>query len=269
MDKLTRHGPRLFALCILGFGILNIVFAHSFYSGLGSQPHINVIPWLRAEPWQAYATGVLFLALAAALLARPHARTPPLLTGIVFLIASLHIAFAFALADPRSISIRTIVFEPLAIGAAALVLTGQARAGLAPKSPAAHAPTPALQTVGRILFGLSLIVFGVDHLLIPRIIASLILPWVPFRLFLAWFTGFALIAVGFAIATRWMGRLAAFLIGIMFLVWVVTLHAPRTFGLAKAGSGPRAPAEWSSLLIALAMCAASWICSHSIPAKAR
>jgi hypothetical protein len=72
-------------------------------------------------------------------------------------------------------------------------------------------------------------------------------------LFWALLTGTALIASGISIAFRWLDQWAGFLLGVMFLLWVVILHAPRV------AADLHNPDEWSSALIAFAMGGASWI----------
>ena len=72
-----------------------------------------------------------------------------------------------------------------------------------------------------------MIVFGIQHFLYTPYIAFLIPKWMPAHLFLASFTGIAFIAAGLAIATHIFSRLASILLGLMFLLWVVTLHTQR------------------------------------------
>jgi hypothetical protein len=74
-------------------------------------------------------------------------------------------------------------------------------------------------------------------------------------LFCAYFTGAAFVAAGLSMAAKQMDRLAATLLGTMFLLWFLLVHTPRVM------SAPRShdPNEWSSAFIALGMCGASWI----------
>jgi hypothetical protein len=48
-------------------------------------------------------------------------------------------------------------------------------------------------------------------------------------------------------------RMAAMLLGAMFLLWVVFLHAPRVAGAIRNGN------EVTSLFVALAMCGLSFV----------
>jgi uncharacterized membrane protein YphA (DoxX/SURF4 family) len=88
-------------------------------------------------------------------------------------------------------------------------------------------------------------------------IAALIPAWMPGHLFLAYFTGTAFIIAGLAILAGYGARLGAIGLGIMFLSWVVVLHAPRVAAaLHKEG-------EWTSAFVALAFSGASFIVARS------
>jgi uncharacterized membrane protein YphA (DoxX/SURF4 family) len=75
----------------------------------------------------------------------------------------------------------------------------------------------------------------------------------PAHLFLAYFTGTALIAAGVAIAVHIFSRLASILLGLMFFLWVVTLHTPRVI------ASPHNTDELVSLFVALAFSGASFL----------
>jgi hypothetical protein len=73
------------------------------------------------------------------------------------------------------------------------------------------------------------------------------------------FFGAAFIAAGVSSALNILLHWGAICIGLMYAIWVFTLHLPRTlFGL-YGGSGPHAPDEWSSLFIAIALWGGSWV----------
>jgi uncharacterized membrane protein len=112
---------------------------------------------------------------------------------------------------------------------------------------------------GRYLFAGSSVVFGISHFLVPRFIATLILAWIPGALFWAYFTGAAFIAAGFSVAIKLLDRLAATLLGTMFLLWFLILHAPRVLSAARSHN----PNEWSSAFMALGMCGACWIIARA------
>jgi hypothetical protein len=110
-----------------------------------------------------------------------------------------------------------------------------------------------LADVGRFLIAISLVVFAVQHFMYARFVATLIPAWIPARLFWAYFTGIAFVAAAVSIATKKMLGIAAMLLGTMFLLWVVLLHAPRVAGAIRNGN------EVTSLFVALAMCGLSFV----------
>ena len=66
------------------------------------------------------------------------------------------------------------------------------------------------------------------------------------------FFGIAFIVAGLSIGLNSLLRWGAAGIGLMFGIWVVTLHLPRVLGLYGIPGAPRDPKEWSSLFIAVA-----------------
>ena len=86
-----------------------------------------------------------------------------------------------------------------------------------------------------------------------------------FRSHVFWiaFFGAAFIAAGISIAVNIMLRWGAICIGLMFAIWVFTLHLPRTLFGVYGGSGPHAPDEWSSSFIAIALWGGSWALARS------
>ncbi len=161
------------------------------------------------------------------------------------------LVFALFLDAPRaaahfaSISLRTVVFEVIALASLAWMVTGRSSA-------------PVLFTAGRYLFALSLIVFGVDHYLALAPIAALIPGWIPWHVFWVAFFGTGLIAAGIAISIGYLAVPAAALIGLMYAIWVITLHLPRTLGFYGIPGAVRDPGEWSSLFVAVALWGGSW-----------
>jgi hypothetical protein len=134
----------------------------------------------------------------------------------------------------------TVIFELLALSGGGFVLAANV------------APPPAgdlsvLAAVGRYMVAASLVVFAVQHFMYAGFVAGLVTPWIPWHLFWAYFTGIAFVAAALAIAANRMVRLAGGLLGTMFLLWVLVLHAPRVAGAPRNGN------EVTSLFIALAM----------------
>jgi hypothetical protein len=145
-----------------------------------------------------------------------------------------------------------VLFEILAMVGGAWVLAASFSAE-GRGSPSWDSMVWRLADVGRFLIAISLVVFAVQHFMYARFVATLIPAWIPARLFWAYFTGIAFVAAAISIATKKMLRMAAMLLGTMFLLWVVLLHAPRVAGAIRNGN------EVTSLFVALAMCGLSFV----------
>src|ERR1700730_3225645 len=119
------------------------------------------------------------------------------------------------------------------------------------------------QTVGRIFVAVSLVVFGVQHLLYGGFIAGLVPAFMPGRLFWAYFVGIAFFAAAAGILYEEMARPAATMLGVMFFLFVVLLHIPRIVGSSHDGN------EWTSGFVALAACGGAWILASAAPLEER
>ena len=108
--------------------------------------------------------------------------------------------------------------------------------GLAPATAGRH--TSLARARKPISPALSLIIFGIDHFIVLAFIAAFIPAWIPWRVFWSAFFGVAFIAAGVSIGLKWMERWGAIGIGLMFGIWVVTLHLPRVLGFYGIPGAP-------------------------------
>jgi hypothetical protein len=92
-----------------------------------------------------------------------------------------------------------------------------------------------------------------DHLIGLGPIARLVPAWIPFHVFWIGFFGIAFIATGVSIGLDRRRVWGAFGLGLMFAIWVLTLHLPRVSDVYGIAGAPRSPNEWSSLFIAIAL----------------
>lgn len=249
VHRIAKCGRLVFAVAIVAFGAENLICARV---GGDAMP---VIPFVPAYPLAVWLTGAFLVAAGLSIAANKWVRQSATLFAIFFILCALLLEVPRAIAHPLDIGIRTVVFEPLAIAGAALVLAA-ALPGDARFSRWAGA-------LGRYLFAVSAVVFGIDHFFILAFIASLVPPWIPGGLFWAWLTGAGFIAAGLSIASGWMERWGAFMLGTMFALWVLVLHGPRVLGLSRVVGAPRNPNEWSSAFIAVAMCGGAWILAEA------
>jgi len=253
LNRIPEWGQRIFGLAIAAVGIEHLVCANMAVQPFPARFHaivIPVIPWIPAHPWLAYITGAAFIVAGVSILLNVRARAGALVVGGILLGCDLVLHVPRMIVVPENWGLRGEVCEMLALASAAFIL-----AGTLPRADgSAGRWDHVLANTGRVLFGIAAVVFGVDHFLALNLIASLVPSWMPGHIILACLTGTAMIAAGLSILTKWMIGPAAFGLGVMFLLFVVTLHVPRVL------AAPRSPDEWSSAFIALAMCGASWIC---------
>lgn len=237
MGKIVEQGRLIFAISVIAFGVLHFIWANF------GEAVVPVIPWPPGYPWAAYLMGIALLATGVSIAINVKSREAAASLGILLLLSVLILHVPKMAAHPLDLGLRTRGFEPLALSGAAFALSGGRDV-----------------TIGRYLFAISAVIFGVDHFLLLDFIAKLVPSWIPGGLFWAALTGAGFIAAGVCIATKWMMRWAATWLGIMFALWVLVLHGPRVLGFSSAApKAPHDPNEWSSAFIALAMCGASWI----------
>jgi uncharacterized membrane protein len=228
-NKLAIVGRLFFAIAMVAFGVQDFLYT-GYVKGLELTPE-----WAPAHTFWAYLDGGLLIVGGLCIATRMKVRAGAIMVAAVYFASVLLLRVPRLGLDLHDIGERTLLLEPLAIGCGALFIAAMFL-------PAA-----------RVLFGITMIIFGIAHVQIPTFIASLIPTWIPGAYFLSWFTGFAFIAAGVSMITRWQIRIASLLLGLMFFLWVVVLHAPRVAAHLHNGN------EWNSLMVALACCGACWI----------
>jgi uncharacterized membrane protein len=186
-----------------------------------------------------YLTGAILIVAGGAILTGLQARLVSKVLGALFLLSFL------------------LLYLPTnaMAGLKALTLSGCAFviAGTFPKTTADEGRRNPIAWLDRFvpygmyLLAIQVIVFGIDHYLYTAGIATLVPAWIPGHIFWTYFAGTALIASGVAMIARVKARLAATLLGVMILIWVLILHIPR----AVANPGPLGQ-EWTSAFEALA-----------------
>ncbi len=241
--RLFMAGRLFFALAIALFGVQYLVYGR-FVGGL-----LPGQDWTPSMPLIAYLLGMVFVGAGSLMFVRSWDRWSALIVGIILclgvvLVNCAHIAVVFAHGNER-----TRAFEPLAVGGAALVLAALLNGD--------RPGTRALELAGRILFGLSLCVFGLQHYLYTAYIATLLPAWVPAHAALVYVSGTGFIAAGVAIATGIQKQLGAGLLGVMMLLFVVLVQAPPL--LAQPTNGDL----WTSLYVPLALGGGAWIAAFA------
>lgn len=87
-----------------------------------------------------------------------------------------------------------------------------------------------MNMVGRILYGLPLLVFGLLHFMAAPMMAGMVPAFVPGGILWVYITGVALILAAIAIIANRLAPLASLLLGIMLLSFALTVHLPILLG---------------------------------------
>jgi hypothetical protein len=242
-------GLNLLGICIFGFAV--ICFGTQgicFWSRLTKVAPGSLWTWQNA--FFTFLVAVLFFILGALIEVRSRRNLAATLLAVYLFLQILIRDLPGLIVHSRNPDNWTVTFEVLALCGAAIII-----AATAPQE-ASHLTVNRLarpaQVVGRIFFAGSLIVFAVQHFLYARFVADLVPSWIPFHLFFAYFVGVAFVASALSILTRYCDRWSALALGTMFALWFVILHIPRVVGSLSNGN------EWTSALVALAMCGGSW-----------
>jgi uncharacterized membrane protein len=260
VSAILGGGRAIFAFAIIALGVENVVCAHGFaflYYRSSHPWHVALpnFPYLPAIPALAYLFGVVLAACGAGMLRRRARLLAAMVVAGLFFLCTVVIEAPKYAAIPGDMSLRTRLFEPLAIATLACLLPGR------------NPIPPFLERASRYLLAVSLIVFRVDHFLALAPIGTLIPNWIPWHVFWIAFFGAVFIAAGVSIGLNILRQWGAAGLGLMFAIWVITLHMPRAF-LGLYGGHPRNPEEWASLFIAIALWGGSWALAESRRRKA-
>jgi uncharacterized membrane protein len=238
---LERFGRLLFSLAIIGIGIETLLVISGHLPS--SQKVVQVIPWLPAIPGLVYPVGTVSFLCGVGLLFQRSVMTSAITLGVLMLLCG----FAFDVPrhpDLVSPEWRTNVLEPIVIGSLAwLAFSG------APKW---------LHKTSRYLIAISLVVFGIAHFQVLTFIAMMVPGWIPWHQFWTVFFGVAFIAAGVSFATGWLQRWAALGLGLMFALWLITVHAPPVLNYLRNRGAPQDPDKWSDVFIVAALWGGFW-----------
>lgn len=244
MESMLKPGRIFFAVAMACFGAHYLGYA----VGRGTPPPGP--PWFPGAAWLSYAAGTALLAAGASLAINWKGRWTALLLGVGLLLRVAIIHLPRLLANIHDPGPWTSGGEILSLCGGAFVL-----AGVLMQEPASHTrgvPESKRTLVGQYLFALPLFIFGAQHIMYAAFLATLVPAWIPGHLFWAYFIGAAFIATALAIIVRVGAGVASSLLGVMFFLWVLVLHAPRVAASPHNGN------EWTSMFMALAMSGSAW-----------
>jgi uncharacterized membrane protein YphA (DoxX/SURF4 family) len=249
MPNLLKIGRYFLAVPLLVFAIQYLVFG-KYLGGLPPMP-----PWAQGAGFGAYPVGTLLLVTSTAILINRRVRLLSLITGGWFVFCF----FVFHLQHASSVwsngTDRTRALETLCLGVGLLGLAALSPVeGFAALSGDANRK---LVLVSRIVFGVAMVIFGWQHFMYAQFLVNLVQTWLPAHAFWIYFTGTAMMLAGAATATGILARLAGICLGIMFILWFLTLHLPRVLAAVHNQD------EITSMFVALAFGGVSLIFAAS------
>ncbi len=114
---------------------------------------------------------------------------------------------------------------------------------------------------GRYIFCIPLIMFGINHLTKANMMAGMV-P-VPGGVFWVYFTGVAMLlgAIGIITNLKGLGSLAAFLTGVLILIYVLSIHLP---GVINAKDEMSRMMPMLATLKDLGMVGGAWAIAHQL-----
>jgi uncharacterized membrane protein len=233
--SLATIGRYFFAITMIVFGLQQCAFA-VLRSGQIFGP-----PWIVRNPFLVGVIGIVLVFGGLSIVIQFRARLGAQLLASGLLVYVIAIYLPRMVGSPRNPGFWTSAAELLCLAGAAFVA-----AGMASQTQVSEQSRSLINT-GRFLYALPLVVFAAQHFMYAQFVATLVPAWIPARLFWACFVGAAFIAASLSIIFKIKNSLAAALLGLMFFLWVVIVHAPR---IAMASHNAN---EWTSGLVALAM----------------
>jgi hypothetical protein len=238
MKKLTVAGPYFYAIAIAAFGIIQLV-AQNFLTGFFPVP-----TGLPLRIFWVDLCSILFLLAGAGLALRVRPYLAAALAGYIFFLFFFSVHLPRMLTDIYNPNAWSPAFETLMLGSGAFIIADNI--GTADRRQSRIMGMAAV--AGIYLFALSLVVFAVLHIRYNAFIITVIPEWMPAHLFLSYLVIAGFLLASFSLFTNVKVPLASGLLGIMFLLWVLTLHVPRAIGKWTVEM------EWASLFVALAVC---------------
>jgi uncharacterized membrane protein YphA (DoxX/SURF4 family) len=251
MRALTLAGRSLFAIAVIGSGVMQIVNA-SFVRLVPALPS-----WVPSQPVLAMIAGGLLVLIGLGILFGWKRRVAALTVGTTLVFIFLLLALPGALSNPLTGFMWTNPSKTLALAGGAFLIASVSAMG-------SSRPTSAQRSllIATVLLAIFLIICGVQHFFYAGFVDTLVPAWIPpGQRFWTFFTGVALIAGGVGLLLRRTVRTEALLSGVMVFLWVLLLHIPRAMSEANQAN------EMAGVFEALAISGVALLIAGSSPRR--
>ena len=111
--------------------------------------------------------------------------------------------------------------------------------------------------IARVLFALTLLYFGIGHIVFLKETASDVPDWLPWHVAWAYLTGLAFIAAGLALLFGWFARLAAALSTLQICLFVLLVWIPKMI------AGSQSAFTLRETIISAALATGAWVMADS------
>ena len=253
-----RGAPYFYGAAMVAFGVIQLV-AQNFLSSLLQVPPTFPLRWVLMM-----LSSAIFILTGLGIVFGIRRQLALMTVGTLLAIFLLALQLPALLMNLHNANDWAVTFEGMMLTSGAFIIS----AGLPDETLISrqwNRTIHVLAMIGHYLFALSLFVFCIQHIIYFDYIQSLIPVWMPARMVLDYLVvvGYLLCGISFVIGQR--VGLAATLLGIMFFLWVLLLHAPRAIGKWNVET------EWTSLFVALAVCGVAFSTAqrnhHGRPAR--
>jgi len=217
LDRFVPAGRLFLAFPMAVFGVEHFIYA-DFVATL-------VPSWIPGHLFWTYFTGIALIAAALSITLKIQARLAATLLGIMIFLFVLMVSVPKIIASPGDRFVWNGGVRDLALSASALIF--------------AATQTEAWQrhrqhwfiAIGRFGVAIPLLIFGVQHFIYPDFVPGIPVNkpmpiWIPLHWFWSYFTGAAFIAASVSLMIKRRPRLAASLLAVMLLLWLLLIYIP-------------------------------------------
>lgn len=244
-----RVSVRIYGLGAVALALLGLAWG-DFAAVLRPTP--NGVP----EPSAlGYMAAVPFLLAGLAVQWERAAARGALVLIVSYCVAIAALDISSGIAHPFVFGAWYGVTEHLALAASGLIVYGYC-------AQFDHITAERLAQIGRLVFGICLIYFGLAHLVYFAYTAKMVPAWLPpGQAFWTYVTAAGHIAAGIAILTGSAARLAAILLTAMFIIFAILVHAPTLF------IDPHHNFYWAENAVNFALIGSAWVMAAYAPGE--
>src|SRR5579859_2104300 len=218
--RMVRSGRLLLAIGIIGLAVLGLTHADFV-------PKWQPVPaGLPFRKFFAYTSNLLILACGAGLLLPRVEEVSALALGLFLMSWTFILHGPLVLAHPTSMGLWGYACGTVAVGTGTLTLW--TIVSERHRAASERALPSRIRIILRALLALSLVEYGVGHLLYARGLSSLVPTWLPWRTAIVYFTGCCHIAAGLALLFNVLSGMAASLEAAMMSSFVLLVDIPHS-----------------------------------------